>query len=803
MTISYNWLSEYLPEKIEPEKLSKILTSIGLEVESLEYYTTIKGGLKNLIIGEILTCEQHPNADKLKVTKVNTGHEILQIVCGAENVAVKQKVIIATPGTRIYPTSANELTIKTVKIRGIESNGMICAEDEIGIGNDHSGIIVLNDDAEVGSLASEYFQPYNDFIFEIGLTPNRMDAMSHYGVARDVCAYLSHHEKKEINALKIFSDEKIQLKNIKESPVKIKVENEDACPRYAGVIIENIVVSESPKWLKDKLVAIGQKPINNIVDITNFILHEAGQPLHAFDADEIRGNIVVVRNAFEGEKFISLDEKERTLNAEDLVICNADEPMCIAGIFGGIKSGIKENTKNIFLESACFNSANIRRTAQQLGLRTEAAIRFEKGVDISNVVNVLKRAALLIKEVAGGEIIGDILDIYPSPKDKVQINLKYDYLKRLSGKNYLANDVKQILRALGFEFIEEDINEIKVAVPFSKTDISLPADLVEEIVRIDGLDNIKIPSKITISPSAEIVGLKEALKEKIAERLAGIGFHEIVTNSITNSNYFSDSENASGVKMLNSLSADLNILRPSMLETGLEIISYNINRKNSNILFFDFGKIYQQKNTGKYFEEEHLSLYISGNSHEDAWNEKSKPQDIFSVKGIANFLLKSCGFNNIHFTKEKNIIIKIDETIVGKIENVSSKKIQQFDLKKRVYFVDFYFSEIVKLLEDQKIVYKELSKFPTVQRDLAIVVSKNTSFENVENTIRSANIAKLQNIRLFDVFESEKIGLNKKSLAINFIFSDDEKTLTDKEIDGMVNKIIDCLETELMAEIRK
>jgi phenylalanyl-tRNA synthetase beta chain len=808
MTISYNWLSEYLPEKTEPERLSKILTSIGLEVESLDAYESIKGSLKGLVIGEVLECVQHPNADKLKLTKVNIGAgSALQIVCGAPNVAAGQKVIVATVGTTIYPVSGEPLTMKVAKIRGEESNGMICAEDEIGIGKSHAGIIILPNDVKVGTPAEEYFKPYSDFIFEIGLTPNRMDAMSHYGVAKDVCAYLTHHGNKEVRPKIIFAN------NFKPDnqglTIKVEIENKEACPRYSGITISGIEVKTSPQWLKDKLVAIGQRPINNIVDITNFILHETGQPLHAFDADEIKGNTVVVKNVAEATSFITLDEKERKLSKDDLMICNAEEAMCIAGVFGGMKSGVKETTKNIFLESAYFNPVNIRKTALRLSLRTDAATRFEKGVDILNTVNVLKRAALMIKEIAGGEISSDIIDVYPAPKQKTEVALKHHYLKKLSGKNYHADAVKKILSALGFEIIKDGMDELRVAVPFSKPDISLPADIVEEIVRIDGLDNIEIPSTITISPSMETLGLKESLKEKISERLAGIGFNEIMTNSITNSKYFGEEELTGSVKMLNNLSADLDILRPSMLETGLEAISYNINRKNSNILFFEFGKIYHTKIAGKYQEEEHLSLYISGANNEDSWNEKSKAHDIYFAKGIAEFALGVCGLNDIHFTQQKNdsnsewLQIKSSNAVVGNLKEVSPKQLLSFDIKQTIFFIDLNFEEILKLVAKQKIVYKEVPKFPAVQRDLAIIVDRNILYENIETAITKMKISRLQNIRLFDVFESEKIGVDKKSLAVNFSFLDEEKTLTDKEIDAMMEKIISQLEKELNAEIRK
>ena len=531
MTISYNWLSEYLPEKIEPEKLSKILTSIGLEVESMEPFEAIKGGLKGLIIGEVLECAKHPDADKLSLTKVNIGNgEPLQIVCGAANVAAGQKVVVATIGTTIYPSTGEPMTMKKAKIRGTESHGMICAEDEIGLGQSHDGIMILPSTAAVGTPAAEYFDTYSDIIFEIGLTPNRMDAMCHLGVAKDVCAYLSHHNKKDTNVKSPFKNNfKVDHQGLQ---MEVVIENATACQRYAGVSLQGVTIADSPKWLQQKLKSIGLRPINNIVDITNFILHETGQPLHAFDADAIKGKKVIVKNLPEGTPFITLDEKERKLSAEDLMICNTTDPMCIGGVFGGLHSGVTATTKNIFLESAWFNPISIRKSSVKHGLRTDAATRFEKGVDISNTVNVLKRAAAMIKEIAGGEIASDIIDVYPDPKEKTEVGLKYHYLKKLSGKNYHGDTIKNILTSLGFEMIKEGMDELWVKVPFSKPDITIAADLVEEIMRIDGLDNVDIPQMITIAPAVETLAHEATYKEKVADYLTGLGYNEIFTNSI-------------------------------------------------------------------------------------------------------------------------------------------------------------------------------------------------------------------------------------------------------------------------------
>lgn len=805
MTISYNWLCDYLPEAIEPEKLSKILTSIGLEVESLEKYESIKGGLAGLVIGEVLETSQHPNADKLKLTKVAIGAaEPLQIVCGAANVAAGQKVVVATIGTTIYPVGGDPLTMKLAKIRGAESQGMICAEDEIGVGTSHDGILVMPADAVVGSPAADHFKPYSDWIYEIGLTPNRMDAMSHYGVARDVCAYLTHHiaeAKVKAPFTNGFSVDNTSL------PIKVTIENTEACPRYAGVSISGVTVGESPKWLKDRLAAIGLRSINNIVDITNFILHETGQPLHAFDADAITGGEVIVKNMASGTAFVTLDEKERKLDAEDLMICNAKEGMCIAGVFGGLKSGVTAATKHIFLESAWFHPVSIRKTSVRHELRTDAATRFEKGVDISNTVNVLKRAALLIKEIAGGTISSEIVDVYPDPRPKAEVSLKNHYLKKLSGKNYHADAIKRILISLGFEIVREGLDELRVAVPYSKPDISIPADIVEEILRIDGLDNIEIPSTITISPAVEALGQKESLKDKIATYLVGQGFTEILTNSITNSKYFDEEVLAVTVKMINNLSEELNVLRPSMLETGLESIAYNLNRRNQNLQFFEIGKTYHTRAVGEYAETEHLCLYITGNDHEDSWREKGRSNDFYRLKGLATALFQLSGIGNLQFEKADGdgLVLNLvyGKKQMGQLMQVSAQKLQAFDIKQPVFVLDIEFGSLLEAVSQNKIRYREVNKFPVMQRDLAMVVNRGISFEQIEQTVKKVKLPRLKETRLFDVFESEKLGADKKSMAISFLFADEEKTLTDKEVDAMIAKLVQGFEKDLAAEIRK
>jgi phenylalanyl-tRNA synthetase beta chain len=822
MTISYKWLSEYLPSgpaglpvTLDPERLSRILTSIGLEVESMSVFEEIKGGLKGLVIGEVLSTEKHPDADKLTLTKVSIGKgDPLSIVCGAPNVAAGQKVIVAPVGSTIYPSAGEPLTMKVAKIRGVESHGMICAEDEIGLGTSHDGIMVLPDDAKTGTAAADYFQPFEDIIYEIGLTPNRMDAMSHWGVARDVCAYLSHHDKKEIRP-KLPTTNNFKVDNTSFA-ISVIVENEAACPRYSGVNIDNVVIKESPKWLLQKLKAIGLRPINNIVDITNFIQHETGQPLHAFDADAIGGRKVVVKFLPEGSRFVTLDEKERKLSSEDLMICDENEAMCIAGVFGGLHSGVSEKTKNIFLESACFDGIAIRKTSFRHGLRTDAASRFEKGTDISATVNVLKRAALLIKEICGGEISSDIVDIYPVKKEKTEVAIKWHYIKKLSGKNYHPDAVKNILTGLGFEIAKEGIDELRVKVPYHKPDISLPADIVEEIVRIDGLDNIDIPEAITITPAVEENYSAEIYREKIANYLAGIGFNEMMTNSITNAAYFDEEEHKSMVKMMNSLSAELNIMRSSLFETAMEVVAHNLNYKNNSLRLFEFGKAYSSAGSGKYNETEQLCFVISGNKNENNWKQKATTADFYFLKGTVEAALKALGINtdtveNIQSSKLNNhIAYKVNGNIVAGAGEVKKTILEKFGIKQPVFFAELNWSSLSKLAGDQTKAVHELPKYPAMQRDIAMIVNSNLRWEEIQQTVQKLKLnmtgkqgGKLQDMKLFDIFESEKLGTGKKSMAVNFTFLDEEKTLTDKEIDGWMNKIMTALEKELQAEIRK
>lgn len=805
MTISYNWLSDYLPVPLEPERLSTILTAIGLEVEKMTRFEDVRGSLQGLVLGEVLDVQPHPNADKLKLTTVSTGGEPLQIVCGAPNVAAGQKVVVAPVGTTIYPTGGEPLTMKVAKIRGIESYGMICAEDEIGLGTAHDGILVLPAEAEAGTPAATYFKPYSDVVYEIGLTPNRMDAMSHWGVARDVCAYLTHHDN--IAAKPRVPNVHFEVDNASLN-VRVQIDDTVACRRYAGVCIAGVTLGPSPKWIQERLKAIGLRPINNIVDITNYIQHETGQPLHAFDYNAIRGKEVVVKTLPAGTSFITLDEKERKLSSEDLMICDAEGPMCIAGVFGGLQSGVTEQTRNIFLESAWFNPVSVRKTSFRHGLRTDAATRFEKGVDISATVTVLERAAMLIKELAGGRIASPVVDLYPAPEPQFEVELTYAYLRKLSGKFYHPKTVKSILESLQFTVRKEGPDAMLLQVPYHKPDVRIPADVVEEILRIDGLDHIEIPGAITITPSVEEEDKSERLTEKISGMLTGLGYTEILTNSITNAAYFTEEELAGSVRLLNNLSSELNILRPAMLQTALEVVAFNNNRKNNHLRLFEFGKTYHTTGVGQYRETNHLCLYATGQQAENSWKGKGAPVDIYYLKGVAAALLTAMNISGAVFEKsessdlEASLAIFIGREKLGELGVVKKSLATRFDIKQPLFFVDFYWDALLQKAAG-RVQFREISKFPLVERDLAMVVPREMPYSDVARQIKFLRIPQLQDLRLFDIFESEKLGAGKKSLAVNFRFLDEEKTLTDKEIDNWMQKIMATLEKALGAEIRK
>jgi phenylalanyl-tRNA synthetase beta chain len=802
MIISYQWLLEYLPEAVPVEELGGILTSIGLEVEAIEAAEVVRGSLAGLVIGQVLDCEKHPNADKLSITKIDINDgTIRQIVCGAPNVAKGQKVIIAPVGTTVYPTEGEPFLIKAAKIRGSESQGMICAEDEIGLGKEHDGIMILPETAPVGTLARDYFNiPQTDFAIHIGLTPNRSDAMSHTGVARDICAYLSHHIPGKQYKVQLPSTDLPKLGRIKQE-IAVNIRAEAACARYAGISISGVKIGTSPKWLQERLQTISVRSINNVVDITNFILHEFGQPLHAFDADKIKGNVVNVQFLPKGSKFLALDGKEIKLNDNDLMICDEKEGMCIAGVFGGLHSGVTDTTTNIFLESAYFDPTHIRRTSIFHGLRTDAATHFEKGVDISNVIPALKRAASLIVEIAGGEISSEIIDVYSKQLEQVEVQVSYDYINKLSGKEYSKDSIKGILVALGFEIINENNNGLTLAVPSNKTDVKQAADIVEEILRIDGLNNVVIPERLNISLTRPMPNDRKE-REKVANTLTGMGFTEIVTNSIVNSKYYPGKENL--VRMLNSLSSELDVMRPSMLESGLEVIQYNVNRKNSDLLLYEFGKVYTQE-AGKYIEDWQLAIFATGDVQTAGWNSRALKTDMFYVKGLIRKLLQQNGIEKTAVIYEGDSTTwKWKNQVLCKAEEVPARKLQEFDIKQQeVYYAVINWELWMKAVSAVRVKYTEVPKFPAVQRDLAIILDKNVSYEQVQQITEQQKIDALKQFGLFDVFESDKLGMGKKSYALNYTFQLQDRTLTDAEIEQVMQQLMNAYKTKLQAQIRE
>ena len=789
MKLSYAWLKEYTNENISEEKMSEILTAVGLEVEHMEKKEEIPGGLEGVVIGKVLTCEKHPNADKLKLTTVDIGAETpAQIVCGAPNVDAGQTVVVATVGCTLYPKEGEPFKIKKAKIRGEESYGMICAEDELGLGQSHDGIITISDDIRSGTPAANYYKlPAPSVQYEIGLTPNRMDAMSHMGAMKDVLAFISNQHEKlaTMHVPTISLNEKTA-----DLPFEIDIQDDQKCPRYMGLSIANVTVSESPTWLQNKLKSVDIQPINNIVDITNFVLHECGQPLHAFDYDKIAGKKVIVRTASQDEELVTLDEKERKLLKGDLVIANELNAMCIAGVFGGLASGVKKETTNIFLESAFFEATGIRKTSVYHNLRTDASARYEKGVDISNLEYAMKRAAQLICEIAGGQIASDIQDIYPNPKEKVELQVSYNSINELAGKVYHKNQVKRILNSLCFDILEENDDKLKLAVPFAKPDIEFEADIVEEIMRIDGIDNIPFTGEIRYQVGKGTY--RKNVKQEICNQLVGKGFYEIITNSITNSQYYPEHENL--VRMMNSLTSELDIMRPSMLETALQSIAHNHNRKNEDLKFFEFGKVYAN-HKGRYVESERLCLYLTGHQESGHWGKKPKPIDIFYCKGVIASLLSNARF-------KADGTIQLGKKKLGSIEMVSSNRRKSFGIENPVWFIDMDWKVIKTNLEKSTNRFEPLPKYPGTNRDLALVLDKKVQYAQVENAILRVVSDKMIGLDVFDIFESEKLGLDKKSYAVRLSFLDKTKTITDAEVEAEMKKVISSLKKEVRAEIR-
>ena len=820
MNISYNWLKDYLDFDLQPDEVAAALTSIGLETGGVEEVQTIKGGLEGLVIGEVLTCEEHPNSDHLHITTVNVGGaEPLQIVCGAPNVAAGQKVVVAVNGTKLYDGDEC-FTIKRSKIRGVESNGMICAEDEIGIGTDHAGIIVLPADAVVGTPAKEYYNVKSDYVLVVDITPNRVDATSHFGVARDLAAYLKQNGKPanlkrpSVDAFKI--DDEVPA-------IEVVVENKEACLRYSGITIKNVTVKESPEWLQNRLKVIGLRPINNVVDITNYILHGVGQPLHSFDADKIKGNKVVVRSATEGAKFVTLDGVERTLTDRDLMICNVEEPMCIAGVFGGLDSGVTEQTKNVFLESATFHPTWIRKTARRFGLNTDASFRYERGLDPNQTVEVMKRAALLIQEVAGGTITGAIQDIYPVPVAPYRVELTYDKVNTLIGKVIPVETVKSILESLEMKIVSETAEGLVIDVPVYRIDVQRDVDVIEDILRIYGYNNVEFSDNVKSNLSYQTpTDRSYKLQNLISEQLCGCGFNEILNNSLTRSAYYDNLSTypvSHCVMLMNPLSADLNCMRQTLLFGGLESVEHNAKRKNGNIRFFEFGNCYdynidhkkEGETLAEFSEDYRLGLWVSGSRVDNNWAHPNEKSSVYELKAYVENILVRLGVNlqKVIFGNLANDIYSAGLSIttssgrqLGTMGIVSPKICKELDIETDVYYAELSWTLLMKEIKKSKVTFSEISKFPAVKRDLALLLEKNVQFAEIEKIATESERKLLKDVALFDVYEGKNLPAGKKSYAVSFYLQDEGKTLNDKQIDAIMKKIQTNLEQKLGAQLR-
>ena len=831
MNISYKWLKEYVDFDLTPQEVADALTSSGLEVDSLEEVQTIRGGLKGLYVGKVLTCEMHPNSDHLHVTTVDLGKgEPQQIVCGAPNVAAGQKVIVADLGCVLYDGD-KEFVIKKSKLRGVESNGMICAEDEIGVGTSHEGIIVLPEDAPVGQPAAEYYNLESDWLIEIDITANRADALSHYGVARDLYAWLRANGK-ETN-LHRPSNDAFSVDN-HDLPIDVTIENTDACKRYACVSVTDCEVKESPDWLKNKLSVVGLRPINNIVDITNYIMMAYGQPLHCFDADMVTGHHIIVKDQNEGKKFVTLDGEEHTLGEHDLAICNTEEPMCIAGVFGGKGSGTYETTKNVVLESAYFHPTWIRKSARRHGLSTDASFRFERGIDPNGVIYALKQAVILCKELAGGKVSMEIRDEYPNPIANPKVSLKYDYVNSLIGKEIGLDTIKNIVASLEMQILSEDAEGLELEVPAYRVDVQRPCDVVEDILRIYGYNNVEIPTQLKSSlVLPEDNDRKYQLENIVGEQLVGCGFNEILNNSLSKLSYYDGMQNSypleSTVRVMNPLSADLGVMRQSILFGGLESIVRNANRKNPNLRFFEFGNCYyfngerdKEENeklaNGEdglpikaYAQEMHLGLWVTGKRVEGSWAHADEDSNFYELKAYVQNIFRRIGVPEGMLVMEKCEKDIFDKALTiknrgGKVFAelgiVNHKLQKKFDIDRPVYFADLSWDALMKATKKSAVLFTELSKFPSVSRDLALLIDKNVEFAQIEQIARQTEKKLLKSVELFDVYEGKNLPEGKKSYAVNFILQDEQKTLNDKQIDAIMQKLIANLKKQLNAELR-
>ena len=822
MKISYKWLKEYVDFDLTPQETADALTSTGLEVDALDEVEAIKGGLKGLYVGKVLTCEMHPNSDHLHVTTVDLGKgEPQQIVCGAPNVAAGQKVIVADLGCKLYDGD-KEFVIKKSRLRGIDSYGMICAEDEIGVGNDHSGIIVLPEDAVVGTPAAEYYHLDSDWVIDIDITANRADALSHYGVARDLYAWLVQRGYK--TSLHRPDCSKFHVDN-ESMPIDVEIENTEACKRYACLSITDCDVKESPKWMQEKLTAIGLRPINNIVDITNYIMMAYGQPMHCFDADKVIGHKIVVRTQPEGTKFVTLDGVEHTLGEHDLSICNAEEPMCIAGIFGGKGSGTYETTKNVVLESAYFHPTWIRKSARHHGLSTDASFRFERGVDPNGTIYALKQAAILCQELAGGKVSMQIKDVYPNPLPNFDVRLNYEYCDRLIGKKLGVDTIKNIVTSLEMKINKEDAEGLDLTVPAYRVDVKRPCDVVEDILRIYGYNNVEIPTQLKSSLTVENEEDKEhKLENIVSEQLVGCGFNEILNNSLTKESYYNKDELnaypwANTVKIMNPLSVDLGVMRQTLVFGGLESLARNINRKRENLRFFEVGNVYHyapEKDDhdapiSAYSQQYHLALWLTGKRVEGSWAHPDEETSFYELKAYVANILRRAGLAQglaVESKTENNLFaygltLKSRQGVVfAEYGKLAKKVTHECGVDKDVYYAELNWSAIVKATKKNKIEFKELSKYPSVSRDLALLVDDNVEFAQIEQIARKAEKKLLKSVTLFDVYQGKNLPAGKKSYAVNFVFEDVEKTLSEKQIDAMMQKLIASLKKQLGAELR-
>lgn len=809
MKVSYNWIKEYINTSISPEKMAQILTDTGLEVENWSATSSVEGGLDHVVVGHVKEVMQHPNADRLKLTMVDVGEdELLQIVCGAPNVALDQKVVVAKVGATLYPNPDEPFKIKKSKIRGEVSMGMICAEDEIGLGESHDGIMVLPEDVEVGLPAAQYFEVENDVIFEIGLTPNRADAMGHIGVARDIKAYLNYHEDDTRLSVEWPEVEIISLKE--ESPIQLKIENKEACPNYQGVYIENVKVEPSPNWIKNKLTAIGLKPINNVVDITNFVLHEVGCPLHAFDGKIVDGHIIV-RNAKEGEEFVTLDGQERTLSSDDLVIANEEEPMCIAGVFGGENSGVKESTTSVFLEAAYFNPVSVRKTAKRHALNTDASFRFERGIDPNKVQYALKRATQLIMDIAGGQIVSKFYNEGKAPVEPFEITFSPDQARKLIGASISNDHMESILGDLDIE-VELGENKWMLKVPAYRVDVTRQADVVEEILRIYGLNKVSEPAGMKMTLVHDIYPAAHQVKQKARRVLASTGGQEVMNNTLSSSDWyekFGVMASDSVVQLLNPLSKELDVMRQTLFFGLLQSIAYNKNRQQKVLRFYEFGKTYWL-DKGFYKESEQLSFMVSGLKNDESWeNSSGHKVDFFDLKSWVNTVLSAfIDVDQLEYTQgseavfETPVTIKYRDNSIGSIGRIKPQVCQYFDVKDEVYGATIDWSFILKVARKQYIQYKEIPKFPEVRRDFSLLISEGVKFDEIKAVANDQVKGILKHVDLFDVYEGDQLERGKKSYAVQFIFQDDHKTLNDKQVDKAMEKIQKALETELKVILR-